>query len=98
MVAVLPFESLSADSTRQYFARGMTEEIAGRLSGLAALRVLAQDVLTPYREASDRTRRMVEELGVGSIVQGSVRDGGMRKGTVEMYARGRFFTITGVAL
>jgi putative DNA primase/helicase len=36
--------------------------------------------------------------GAHIIVQGTVRDGGMRKGKVEMYARGRFFTITGVAL
>jgi putative DNA primase/helicase len=36
--------------------------------------------------------------GIHIIVQGSVRDGGMRKGKVEMYARGRFFTITGEIL
>jgi putative DNA primase/helicase len=36
--------------------------------------------------------------GVHIIVQGSVRDGGMRKGKVEMYSRGRFFTITGRTL
>jgi primase-polymerase (primpol)-like protein len=33
--------------------------------------------------------------GIHIILQGSVRDGGMRKGKVEMYGRGRFFTITG---
>ena len=36
--------------------------------------------------------------GVHIIVQGAVRDGGMRKGKVEMYSRERFFTITGVLL
>jgi putative DNA primase/helicase len=36
--------------------------------------------------------------GVHIIVEGSVRDGGMRKGKVEMYGRGRFFTITGRSL
>jgi putative DNA primase/helicase len=36
--------------------------------------------------------------GIHIIVQGSVRDGGMRKGNVEMYSRGRFFTITGRTL
>jgi primase-polymerase (primpol)-like protein len=36
--------------------------------------------------------------GVHVIVEGTVRDGGMRKGSVEMYGRGRFFTITGHAL
>jgi putative DNA primase/helicase len=36
--------------------------------------------------------------GVHIIVQGAVRDGGMRKGKVEMYSRERFFTITGALL
>ena len=36
--------------------------------------------------------------GVHIIVEGSVRDGGMGKGKVEMYGRGRFFTITGRSL
>jgi putative DNA primase/helicase len=36
--------------------------------------------------------------GVHIIIRGSVRDGGMRRGQVEMYSRGRFFTITGVPL
>jgi putative DNA primase/helicase len=36
--------------------------------------------------------------GVHIIVEGSVNDGGMRKGDVEMYSRGRFFTVTGRVL
>lgn len=36
--------------------------------------------------------------GIHIIVEGTVRDGGMRKGKVEMYDRGRFFTITGKTL
>ncbi len=36
--------------------------------------------------------------GIHIIIQGSVRGGGMRKGPVEMYSRGRYFTITGHAL
>ena len=36
--------------------------------------------------------------GLHIIVEGTVRDGGMRKGKVEMYGRGRFFTITGKTL
>jgi putative DNA primase/helicase len=36
--------------------------------------------------------------GVHIIVEGRVRDGGMRKGPIEMYSRERFFTITGVLL
>ena len=33
--------------------------------------------------------------GIHIIVEGVVRGGGMRKGPIEMYARDRFFTITG---
>lgn len=33
--------------------------------------------------------------GVHIILEGTARDGGMRKGKVEMYSRARFFTITG---
>jgi len=36
--------------------------------------------------------------GVHIIVEGRVRDGGMRRGPIEMYSRDRFFTITGQAL
>jgi primase-polymerase (primpol)-like protein len=36
--------------------------------------------------------------GIHVIVEGRVRDGGMRKGKVEMYSRERFFTITGRGL
>jgi putative DNA primase/helicase len=36
--------------------------------------------------------------GIHIILEGVVRDGGMRKGKVEMYGRGRFFTITGRSL
>jgi primase-polymerase (primpol)-like protein len=36
--------------------------------------------------------------GVHIIIRGSVRGGGVRKGPVEMYSRGRYFTITGHAL
>jgi len=36
--------------------------------------------------------------GVHIIIRGSVRGGGVRKGPVEMYSRGRYFTITGQPL
>ncbi len=36
--------------------------------------------------------------GIHIIVEGTVRGGGMRKGKVEMYSQGRFFTITGRVL
>jgi putative DNA primase/helicase len=48
----------------------------------------------------DRTRGSYIEVspsggGIHIITKGMVRAGGMRKGPIEMYSRGRFFTITG---
>jgi primase-polymerase (primpol)-like protein len=36
--------------------------------------------------------------GIHIIVEGVVRGGGIRRGNIEMYSRGRFFTITGGSL
>lgn len=36
--------------------------------------------------------------GIHIIVEGAMRNGGMRKGPIEMYSRGRFFTMTGKVL
>lgn len=56
----------------------------------------AQEILDrvpgAYVEASPSGR------GMHIIVKGKVRDGGMRKGKIEMYSCGRFFTVTGVPL
>jgi putative DNA primase/helicase len=56
----------------------------------------AQDIISRVQEGY--VEASPSGTGVHIIVEGVVRDGGMRKGKVEMYARGRFFTITGVPL
>jgi len=57
-------------------------------------------ISTRVRKIIDRVQEGYVETspsgtGIHIILQGSARDGGMRKGKVEMYGRGRFFTITG---
>ncbi len=56
----------------------MTEEIATQLSRVAALRVLSRAATAQYDTAGDRLQRMSRELGVGSVVDGSVRLAGNR--------------------
>jgi primase-polymerase (primpol)-like protein len=56
----------------------------------------AQNIINRVQEGYVETSP--SGTGIHIIVQGSVRDGGMRKGKVEMYGRGRFFTITGRSL
>jgi serine/threonine-protein kinase len=78
VVAVLPFRNLSRDTAQQYFSAGMTEEIATQLSRVAALRVLSRAATAQYDTVGDRLQRMSRELGVGSVVDGSVRLAGDR--------------------
>jgi len=78
VVAVLPFRNISRDTAQQYFSAGMTEEIATQLSRVAALRVLSRAATAQYDTAGDRLQRMSRELGVGSVVDGSVRLAGDR--------------------
>jgi serine/threonine-protein kinase len=78
VVAVLQFRNLSRDTAQQYFSAGMTEEIATELSRVAALRVLSRAATAQYDTAGDRLQRMSRELGVGSVVDGSVRLAGDR--------------------
>jgi TolB-like protein/tRNA A-37 threonylcarbamoyl transferase component Bud32 len=78
VVAVLPFRNISHDTAQQYFSAGMTEEIATQLSRVAALRVLGRAATAQYDTAGDRLQRMARELGVGSVVDGSVRLAGDR--------------------
>jgi len=76
LVAVMPLETIGADTSQRYFTAGMTEEIAGQLSRLGGLRVVGSGVAQAYAGASDGLPRMARELGVGSVVGGSVRRAG----------------------
>ena len=78
VVAVLPFRNISRDTAQQYFSAGMTEEITTQLAGVAALRVLGRAATAQYDTSGDRLTRMSHDLGVGSVVDGSVRLAGDR--------------------
>jgi eukaryotic-like serine/threonine-protein kinase len=78
LLAVLPFEAIGTDTAQRYFTAGMTEEITGQLSKVSALRVLSRAATEPYRAAPDRLPRLAREMGVKSVVEGSVRVAGER--------------------
>ena len=78
-IAVLPLRSVSPDPADQYFADGMTDEIAGTLASIGELRVIARSSLGELAHPGARaTADLARALDVGSIVGGSVRKDGAR--------------------
>lgn len=77
-VAVLPFTNVSRDPEHQFFTDGMHEEIIARLARIGALRVISRTSVMQYRGAEENVRTIARELGVGTVLEGSVRRAGDR--------------------
>ncbi len=75
-VAVLPFEDMSAGGDQAYFADGMAEEILNVLAKVPQLQVAARTSSFSYRGSSKDVREIGRELGVGAVLEGSVRQDG----------------------
>ncbi|HET6271341.1 MAG TPA: protein kinase [Bacteroidota bacterium] len=71
-LVVLPFENLG-NPDQEYFADGITEEITSRLSGLSGLAVIARSSAKQYKKTTKTLKQIGEELGVGYVLQGSIR-------------------------
>ena len=77
-LAVLPLESLSADSSQDYFADGMTDELITDLSQISALRVISRTSVMPYKHAGKSLPQIARELDVDAVVEGTVLRSGDR--------------------
>jgi TolB-like protein/DNA-binding winged helix-turn-helix (wHTH) protein len=75
-IAVLPFINMSDEPEQEYFSDGITEDIITALSRLRWFFVIARNSSFSYKGKSVRLRRIAAELGVGYIVEGSVRKSG----------------------
>jgi TolB-like protein/Flp pilus assembly protein TadD len=72
LLAVLPFENLG-DSTDEYFADGMTDEVRGKLATLQGLKVIASSSAGQYKRSSKTPEQIAEELGVRYLLVGKIR-------------------------
>jgi serine/threonine-protein kinase len=77
-IAVLPFKNLSAEGPHAYFAGGLHDELLTQLSKVAALKVISRTSVTGYEGTGTPMRQIASELGVGSVVEGSVQVVGSR--------------------
>jgi TolB-like protein len=77
-IAVLPFINMSGDPEQEYFSDGISEDIITALSKLRWFFVIARNSSFIYKGKAVHMTRVAKELGVGYVVEGSVRKGGDR--------------------
>jgi TolB-like protein len=77
-IAVLPFDNLSSDPEKAYFADGLAEDLITRLSSWRAFPVIARNSSFRYRGGDIDLKQAGVELGAHYIVEGSVRSDGGR--------------------
>ena len=75
-IAVLPFENLSRDPDKAYFADGIQDEILTRLSKIADLKVISRTSTQHYKSAPENLPEIAKQLGVAHILEGSVQKTG----------------------
>jgi TolB-like protein/Flp pilus assembly protein TadD len=78
-VAVLPFQNLSDEKENAYFADGIQDDILTNLSKIGDLKVISRMSVMSYRGDGARNAREIgKALGVGALLEGSVRRDGNR--------------------
>ena len=72
-VAVMPFLNENSDDEAALFCLGMTDELIGALGRVQGLKVAGRSLVFPYRGKNYDPRDVARDLGVGYLLEGSVR-------------------------
>jgi serine/threonine-protein kinase len=72
-VAVLPFTSMGGDTADAWFAEGMADELTTALAKVPGVRVAARSSAARYRDSDDPATEIGRALGVGAVLDGTVR-------------------------
>lgn len=77
-IAVLPFANVSGDKEQEYLADGLTEDIITALTRFRWFRVIGRNSSFAYKGRSLDSKQIARDLGVGYLLEGSVRRSGER--------------------
>jgi serine/threonine protein kinase/Tfp pilus assembly protein PilF len=75
-IAVLPFENLSEEKANAYFAEGVQNEVLTRLATVRDLKVISRSSTAKYQSKPDNLKTVAQELGVSTILEGTVQKAG----------------------
>src|SRR6202045_1804687 len=78
MLAVLPFENLTGDPSKEYLADGLTEETISQLGQLNPdqLGVIARTSVMGYKHKDERLDQIGRDLSVQYVLESSLRESG----------------------
>src|SRR5437667_3435253 len=75
-IAVLPFDNLSRDPDNAYFSDGIQDEILTKLAGIGDLKVISRKSTAKYKSTPEDLKTVARELGVVTVLEGSVQRAG----------------------
>jgi TolB-like protein/Flp pilus assembly protein TadD len=97
-LAVVPLRNVSGDPEQDYFVDGMSELLTADLSGVSALRVIADSAMTRYRGTVKSASEIGRELHVDGVIEGSVaRSGDHVRVTLQIIHAGTNFSVWGAS-
>src|SRR5579875_566569 len=77
-ICVLPFVNMSGDSEQEYFSDGISEDFITDLSKISALAVTSSNTAFRYKGQHADIPKVVRDLKVTHVLEGSVRKAGGR--------------------
>jgi adenylate cyclase len=77
-IAVLPFQTLSDESSQDYFSDRVTNDIITDLSKFSNLMVIASNSVFVYKGKPVNVKQVGEDLGVRYVLEGSIQKSGDR--------------------
>src|SRR5881396_1844822 len=75
-VAVLPFQNLTDEKANAYFAEGIQNEILTKLATVRDLKVISRTSTAKYQSKPDNLKAVAQELGVSTVLEGTVQRAG----------------------
>ena len=77
-ICVLPFQNMSGDAVPDYFSDGLSEDITSDLAKVPALSVIPRKTAFAFKGQEVDPCTVAEKLGVGYVLEGTVRRAGDR--------------------
>ncbi|HJU72544.1 MAG TPA: protein kinase [Gemmatimonadaceae bacterium] len=93
-IAVLPFATISSDSSDAFLAAGMTDQLTSALARVAGWRVASRRAVEQYQQDDTTGSGFAKSLGLTHVVEGAVqRQGGRLRVAVRLVDGGTGFSL-----